>query len=270
MKELIKWVLIILVIIIVISVYLEYKKEKDPVISKISVINKIEIIEFLELPKDENYIQYKAFHLSYNEEYEQANWVAYCLTCEETQGKIKRTNRFREDDKIVSFSAADDDYRNSGYDRGHLIPAADCSSDIEAMNESFLFSNISPQEASFNRGIWKKLEERTRDLACIYDSLYVVTGPIFSNNMKRIGINKVAVPNYYFKAFFHYTSTSMETVAFILPNTKSDMNVWDYAVTIDSLEKVISYDLFYKLDDKIEEKIESKVNFKYWFEPISL
>jgi len=270
MKALIKWLIIILVIIIAISIYMEYKKEKEPNKSEISQNIEIERIEFLELPDDKNIIKYKAFHLSYNEEYEQANWVAYCLTCEETQGKIKRTNRFREDDRIVSFSASDNDYKNSGYDRGHLMPAADCSFDIEVMNESFLFSNISPQEASFNRGIWKKLEERTRELACIYDSINVVTGPIFSSNMKRIGKHNVAVPEFYFKAFLHYTTTRIETIAFIMPNAKSDMNIWDYTVTIDSLEKVIGYDLFYKLEDEIEDRIESKVNFKYWFEPTQL
>lgn len=267
MKSLLKWIIIILFIVIAISVYLEYRKESNAIETTITNVNTIESIDLLELPDDKNLIEYKAFHLSYNEEYEQANWVAYSLTCIETKGSVKRTNRFREDSRIVTNSAEDDDYRNSGYDRGHLMPAADCSWDLEVMNESFLFSNISPQEASFNRGIWKKLEERTRELACIYDSIYIITGPIFSNNMKRIGKNKVAVPEYFFKAFLNYRSK--EAVAFIIPNSKTDMNIWEFAISVDSLESRLSFDLFYKLDDEIEREIESKVNYQHWFEPIN-
>ncbi len=267
MKSLLKWIIIILLIVIVISVYLEYRKESNAIETTITNVNTIESIDLLELPDDKNLIEYKAFHLSYNEEYEQANWVAYSLTCKETKGSVKRTNRFREDSRIVTNSAEDDDYRNSGYDRGHLMPAADCSWDLEVMNESFLFSNISPQEASFNRGIWKKLEDRTRELACIYDSIYIITGPIFTNNMKRIGKNKVAVPEYFFKAFLNYRSK--EAVAFIIPNSKTDMNIWEFAISVDSLESRLSFDLFYKLDDEIEREIESKVNYQHWFEPIN-
>lgn len=279
MKGFFKWIIIILILIFLITLYFEYNPQKkdnkdknqDKTISQ-KVIEETYIIEDiadLELPKDDDIIKYKAFTLSYNEEYEQAEWVAYVLTCSETKGKIKRTDNFREDERIMTGSASDQDYKRSGYDRGHLMPAADNSWDLAAMKESFLYSNMSPQEPSFNRGIWKELEEQVRDWACTFDSIYVITGPIFTNNMKRIGPNKVAVPPYYFKALLYYSSNKTEAIAFILPNEKSNKEIYQYVVTIDSLESQINFDLFYKLNDEFENTIESRYNLNFWFRSIN-
>lgn len=279
MKGFFKWLIIILILIFLVTLYFEYNPQKkdnknknqDKTISQ-KVIEETYLIEDLadlELPEDDDIIKYKAFSLSYNEEYEQAEWVAYVLTCSETKGKIKRTDNFREDERIMNGSANDQDYKRSGYDRGHLMPAADNSWDLTAMKESFLYSNMSPQEPSFNRGIWKELEEQVRDWACTFDSIYVVTGPIFTNNMKRIGPNKVAVPPYYFKALLYYSSNKTEAIAFILPNEKSNKEIYQYVVTIDSLESKINFDLFYKLNDEFENTIESKYNLNFWFNQIN-
>lgn len=277
MKGFFKWIIIILILIFLVTLYFEYnpqkkdnKNKKKPIPQK--VIEETYIIEDiaeLELPKDDDIIKYKAFSLSYNEEYEQAEWVAYVLTCSETKGKIKRTDNFREDERIMTGSASDHDYKRSGYDRGHLMPAADNSWDLTAMKESFLYSNMSPQEPSFNRGIWKELEEQVRDWACTFDSIYVVTGPIFTDNMKRIGPNKVAVPPYYFKALLYYSSNKTEAIAFILPNEKNNKEIYQYVVTIDSLESQINFDLFYKLNDEFENAIESRYNLNFWFRSIN-
>lgn len=224
-------------------------------------------IEDLELPEDNSFIRYKAFTLSYNEKYEQANWVAYLLTCEETQGNVSRSNKFKQDDNIITGSASNEDYSKSGYDRGHLIPAEDNSWDETAMDECFYLSNMSPQLPSFNRGIWKKLETKVRKWACQFGSVYVVTGPVFSDNMSFIGKkNKIAVPKYFYKAILYYSPTRIEAVAFIIPNEESKKELNYFAVSIDSLENMIkSYNLFYKLDDSIENKVEAKVNIDFWF-----
>ena len=116
-----------------------------------------------ELPKTlsgEQIIYHTGYTLSYNEKHEQANWVAYELTAQELAGTVKRKDSFKSDPMVKSESASLADYRKSGYDRGHLIPAADMKWSTTAMSESFYMSNMSPQSPSFNRGIWKKLESQ--------------------------------------------------------------------------------------------------------------
>ena len=138
----------------------------------------------LELPYFEDastVTRYAGFMLKYNEQYEQAEWVAYQLTAAEVLGTLERTNNFKADPNIETESAALRDYRGSGFDRGHLAPAADMKWSTAAMSESFLMSNMSPQRPGFNRGIWKKLEGLVRRWAEENEEIYVVTGPILTD-----------------------------------------------------------------------------------------
>ncbi len=157
----------------------------------------------IELPhytNDSEIIQHTGYALKYNEQYEQAEWVAYQLTDIEVNGKYERSDNFRKDPFVSTGSATLKDYKGSGYDRGHLIPASDMKWSPDAMSSSFYMSNMSPQDPSFNRGIWKKLEEQVREWAVDNREIYVVTGPVLTNGLyQTIGVNKVAVPNHYYK-----------------------------------------------------------------------
>jgi len=128
-------------------------------------------------------VNHFAYTLSYNEKHEQAKWVAYELTAEETQKGVTRTNDFRSDNAVKTGSVTNADYQGSGYDRGHMAPAADMSWSVQSMEESFFYSNMSPQVPGFNRGIWKKLEERVRQWAVENKDIYVVTGPVLTGNL---------------------------------------------------------------------------------------
>ena len=140
------------------------------------------------LPSEVNGSQvyhYKNYSLSYNEDYEQADWVAYILTRDELrQPWSERVDNFRPDPAIRAGSASPNDYRGSGYDRGHMVPAADMAFDAAAKDEPILMSNISPQSRNFNQGIWRELEELTRDWAKKFGRLYVVSGPVLSEDPK--------------------------------------------------------------------------------------
>ena len=103
---------------------------------------------------------------------------------------------------VTTGSAHSSDYTKSGYDRGHLCPAADMDFNPVAMEESFFMSNISPQAPEFNRGIWKDLETEVRNWAKKEKKIYVVTGPVFRDNKGTIGEDKVTVPGYFFKISF--------------------------------------------------------------------
>ncbi len=98
-------------------------------------------------------VEHTYFTLSYSEDHEQAEWVYYELTPMLINGTQARTDNFRPDPKVSTVSAQLSDYKGSGYDRGHLCPAGDMKLNKTAMSETFYLSNMSPQEASFNRGI---------------------------------------------------------------------------------------------------------------------
>ena len=141
-------------------------------------------------------IKHTGYTLSYNEEYEVPEWVAYELTREEvvTQS-VDRKDNFREDKAVTTGSATLNDYKKSGYDRGHMAPAADFRWSFDAMNDTFYLSNMCPQTHAFNAGIWSDLEEAVRSIAYEDECVYVVTGPVLTDGpYETIGENKVAVP----------------------------------------------------------------------------
>ena len=225
----------------------------------------------LEIPlvlNGEKLIQHTGYSFVYSEEHEQAKWIAYVLNNKELDGTFDRSDNFREDPFVSSGSASNSDYAKSGYDRGHLAPAADMKWSEKAMSESFYYSNMSPQLPAFNRGIWKKLEEKVRYWAFENDSILIVTGPILSSkNQKKlatIGPNSVAVPAYYYKAILDFKKEKSKSIAFILPNKGTKMHLKSFVVTIDSLEKLSKIDFFYRLDDKLETSIESKFCKECW------
>jgi len=221
----------------------------------------------LELPmvtSQDEIVKHTGYTLSYNEAYEQANWVAYELTAEETQKAFDRTNKFISDPGVPTGSADDADYRGSGYDRGHLAPAADMGWSETTMRESFYFSNMSPQRPEFNRGIWKELEELVRDWARDYHKIYVVTGPVLEKGLPTIGHDHVSVPKAYYKVILDYSGSESKGIGFILPNEGSARPVSSYAVTIDSVEKLTHLDFYPALPDDREKKIESTLCVSCW------
>ena len=135
---------------------------------------------------------------------------------------------------------------------------------LEAMNASFYYSNMSPQTPSFNRGIWKKLEEQVRDWVMLYDTLYVVTGPVLTKGLPAIGPNKVSVPNYYYKVILDYKKSRQQAIGFLLPNQKSSLPLRQYVVSVDSIEKLTSIDFFFRLEDNQEQFLEQNLCVNCW------
>jgi endonuclease G len=208
------------------------------------------------------------FHLGYAfqyaEKHEQAYWVAYELTKKETEKVYNRTDKFIPDPYVKTGSATQQDYAGSGFDRGHLAPAADMGWSSKAMQESFYFSNMSPQAPSFNRGIWKRLEEQVRSWAIAYDQVYVVTGPVLKNGLRTIGPNQVSIPDYYYKVILDDTGKDKKAIGFIMANTKGGGSLASYAVSVDQVEKETGIDFFHKLPDQIEQKMEKDACLSCW------
>lgn len=221
-------------------------------------------IDYLPVPAP-NLVKHTYYTLSYNEDYEQANWVYYTLTDSMIiNSDEERTNRFKEDKMVATKSAKPSDYSRSGYDKGHLCPAGDMGFDHTAMEESFLMSNMSPQAPDFNRGIWKDLETQVREWARDEHKLYIVTGPIFKDDKGTIGADKVEVPGYYYKVIYDPTDQP-KMIAFVLPNEGSSRPITDFAVPADQVEQLTGFDFFSQLPDDQENWLESKARLAGWF-----
>lgn len=207
-------------------------------------------------------IRHTFYTLCYSEKYEQSQWVYYQLTREMASGTAGRTEDFRVDPEISTGSATPSDYQGSGYDRGHLCPAADMKQSGVAMSETFFMSNMSPQEPGFNRGIWSNLEAQVRSWAKQQGKIWVVTGPVFRDDKGTIGIDKVTVPGYYYKVL--YCETNHFMIGFMLPNRSGDRQLNEYALSVDSLETLTGIDFFSQLPDTLESRLEGSVSLTGW------
>lgn len=209
-------------------------------------------------------VHHEGYSLSYSEPHEQAEWVAYELK----KAHLTNTNFNRpyfEIDKAVKTGAASwKNYKNSGFDRGHLCPAGDRTYSEFAFNETFLTSNISPQNHAFNSGIWNTLEQKVRYWASKYDGVFVVTGGVLKGKMKTIGSEKVAVPNQFYKVLMDSNSGKVKVIAFLLPHENSSKPLYSFVVSVDAVEKLTGIDFFPELDDALENKLEASSSYKDW------
>ena len=202
-------------------------------------------------------IKHLGYAFQYSEKHEQAFWVGYELTKKETEKAFERTDEFIPDPAVSTGTATVADYLKSGYDRGHLAPAADMGWSQQAMAESFYFSNMSPQEPGFNRGIWKNLEEQVRTWAKAYDSIYVVTGPVLKDGLVQLGPNGVSIPKYYYKVILDNTGDDAKAIGFLMPNQASKEPLEKFAVSVDQVEQETGIDFFNKLPDSRENAFEN-------------
>jgi endonuclease G len=214
---------------------------------------------------DQEVVKHTWYSLSYSEKDEQAEWVFYLLKPSMITGAAERDDKFRSDPRVPSGSATLTDYKGSGYDRGHLCPAADMSFSAEAMSETFFLSNMSPQEPGFNRGIWKQLEEQVRKWAVSADSLYVVTGGVLTRPKGAIGPSRVTVPGFYYKVILDPSQNNPRMLAFLMPNAKSSEPLAVFTVTADSVESLTGIDFFPGLTDSLEFRLESQCRPELWF-----
>ena len=224
-------------------------------------------VEQYEIPaplkdRPEQVLHRKGYTTSYNATTKTPNWVAWHLTAAHTRGKQQRhEEKFMEDvDIALGSRATDNDYYNSRYDRGHMCPAGDNKWDKEAMAQSFLFTNICPQNHGLNKYEWNDLEIQCRDWAREYGAIDIVCGPIFSStgDQKTIGRNKVWVPREFFKVVLCLRGEgSPKAIGFIYPNASASRKMFSYAMSVDEVERITGIDFFPQLDDKVEDRIEA-------------
>jgi len=199
-------------------------------------------------------IAHDHYVLSYSEKHEQAEWV---------KNQFKRPY-FEQDKKVRSSSADWRNYKRSGYDRGHLCPAGDRRYTYEAFEETFLTSNISPQNHEFNGGVWNRLEQKVRYWAKRYNGVYVVTGGVLSKDLKSIGYEAISVPKYFYKVILKKDMDRPEMIAFLVPHQDSGASLKEFVVSTDKIEKITGIDFFPSLEDDIEKQLEASSKINGW------
>ncbi len=212
----------------------------------------------------DNVVKYKGFTVHFNKNLHIPNCVVYEITANEARGRREREGDF-ERDKNVSGCPNWWDYRDSGYDRGHMAPAGDMKWDEQAMNETFYLTNICPQDNELNAGMWNDIELKIREWAKRDKSLIVITGPIVDKNPETIGQDMdIAVPDAFFKVILSPKTTPMKAIAFICPNRACGGSLKKYMVSVDEVEKRTGMNFFNVLPDDQEERLESTCNPNQW------
>ncbi|WP_430411670.1 DNA/RNA non-specific endonuclease [Kordia sp.] len=209
-------------------------------------------------------IHHEGYSLSYHETYEQAEWVAYELKKDQVVNTDFKRPYFEIDNAVKTESAHWRNYKKSGYDRGHLCPAADRKYSKAAFTETFLTSNISPQKHDFNAGIWNTLEHKVRYWAKKYDGVYVITGGILQDGLKTIGNEEVAIPNYFYKILLDNTGGQTKMIAFLMPHKDIDKPLYEFVVSVDEVERRTGIDFFPELEDAKENQLEASTSYKEW------
>lgn len=208
---------------------------------------------------DEQIIEHKHYTLSYSEPHEVSRWVSYTLEVAQLQNCVERTNNFRPDPLIKTGSATLADYKGSGFDRGHLLPAGDMKWNKEAMKETFFMSNMTPQPASFNRGRWQSVEELVRAWTLKYKKMWIVTGPVLKDNLAVIGTNQVAVPEQYYKVILREENNKYIGIALLISTDVPSSDLKTYATSINHIEELTNIDFFpFLKDESVEEEISTK------------
>lgn len=212
------------------------------------------------------YLEYPGFVMSFNPQAHQPNWVAWELTRDEALSTAysRKDSQFAPDPQVAACATLAD-YRSSGYDRGHMAPAADMRWSQQAMDACHLLTNMCPQDHKLNGGAWKSLEEKCRDWALRDSAIVIVCGPVLTDRMMRtIGASQVPVPERFFKVILAPYADSPRAIGFIMNNGYVEGGMQPSAVSVDEVERVTGYDFFAALPDDIEQEVEAACNFPLW------
>lgn len=267
--------LIYVVFVLLVAVYFKFTGENTTNVTKNTTSNKAKNdadgvndtssnFNYLPTSTTNQIIEHDYYTLSYNEKYEQAEWAAYELTPSYLTKDDRTRPYFIYDKEVRTKSANYRNYKNSGYDKGHLVSAGDMRFSKEAFDDTFFTSNISPQNHEFNAGIWNRLEQKVRYWTYKNKHLYIITGGVLKPNLKKIGKEQVAVPNQFYKIVLDYTEPEIKAIAFLMDNKESKDALYKHVTSIDDIEKLTGIDFFSALPDDIEKELEQKSDYKGW------
>lgn len=238
-------------------------------------------------------VQILNYALEWDNTKRHANWVAFTFDTTTSADNVKRTDAWSVDPKLpAEMQVQESDHKNDGFDKGHLCASEDRVYLKEANEQTFYYSNMSPQLNDFNGGFWGKLEARVQTWGRstadgVYDKVYVTKGGTLNKLLKNFKgttvnggtpttdangftIHGLACPEYYFMAVLSQKDDVFHAIAFLVPhkegmtrNPSSD-ELKEYVVSVDKLEEETGIDFFCNLPDVLENEVEAAYNLNDW------
>lgn len=209
-------------------------------------------------------VEREGYVLQYNSECRVPHWVSYLVRASDLVPNVSRTDDFRPDPELKVPQAALADYKNSGYDRGHMARAGLFTRSRKVMSESFILSNIIPQDRYMNQsGAWRRLEEFEEAAIRKNAEVNIVSGPVVGPNDQHIGENAVCVPETVFKVLYR-GGENPSAIGFLIPNYRTTGKYTEYAVTVDEVEAATGIDFFPELPDSVEASVEREFSLNSW------
>lgn len=239
--------------------------------AKLAIIRRdLQRIGLPKLEDGEELIVHPGHMLVYSEKHEQPKWTAHVASPDLIKGNLARIDSFLPDPLVKTGTAVTADYWNSGFDRGHMVPSADMRWNLEALQGTYYYSNISPQVPELNRETWADLEDWGRRYVNFSKRrVFVATGPVLRDGLptmqKADRKNAVSIPEYFWKVFADLDGDTPKAIGFVMRNSKLDGPPISYAVTVDSVETLTGLDFFPALDDATEDRIEAMRDLKDWY-----
>lgn len=218
--------------------------------------------------RPEQIIKHVGHTVSFNSKHNNPNWSAWELTEAKTDGPNERSGKFWADPAVSKLNRVEwYEYQGSGYDRGHMCPAADMKWSADAMHDCFYMTNMCPQDHSLNSGSWKKLEDACRRWAISEKCIYIVCGPVYKKGVKheKIGTDHaITVPEGFFKVILSLRKGKEKAIGFYYANNDLRQSMSKAARSVDEIEKLTNIDFFPKLDDSLETRIEAEHSLSDW------
>lgn len=215
------------------------------------------------------------FSTEYDKSKKHSRWIAFRFDNQTRLQTATRGNEFIPDPSLgTEYQRVQADFGRRGYDRGHLCASADRLYGQEANDQTFYYTNMSPQRNNFNTGVWLALEGQVQSWgrSCTAsDTLYVVKGGTIDKeeHIKEYigGDRSKPVPKYYYMALLFKKGESFKAIAFWMEHQDSKpstIKLADYALTIDELEEKTGIDFFPSLNDNLENALEATYSIKSW------
>jgi endonuclease G, mitochondrial len=210
-------------------------------------------------------VNHFSMSVGFSHDYKLPQWVAYSLRAEHLRDCVQRSRfRFDFDPKLSVLSSDPNEFRYSGFDRGHLAPAGDMKWSHTAMRESFYTSNITAQTPSMNRGRWAMLEKLVRAWAKESDEILIVTGPVISDDMEYLQNASTAIPKQHYKVLLRRKNHTLDGIGFLMNQSPAGIDIKTMALSISKIEELTGLNFFPNLNEQQVSTIEKNLNLSDW------